>query len=338
MIQPTFFSAALRFRARRSRAVGRPPAGKRPVPHQESYRARQPGIARLSPLRGMAGLGRQLVLAALCLLPVKGYMVIMTSPNGIIENSSLVSIDADITNNDTGATYDSLRLDSQLADLLWSSYQVPTLYGNDFQTFLSSGDIGYGIEPGSPTTNVYNGWNANFDSNGAVDIDNIGGPSDVFSSGKTMDGNFFFDKQILDADNDGLANYDLKFLTDLTTSELNDPLTIVGSVGSHNNGNFVEAYDGLFTATSGGNAYALVPTADHPAVPEPAVTGLALGVLAGGWSLLRRRGRRGESASCLSSAPACPGAGPRRRIRAIRGPLKTSGNDDLPSRAESPRF
>ncbi len=168
MIQPTFFSAALRIRARRSHAVGHPPAGKRRASQRKSYRARQPGIARISPLHGLAGLVRQLVLAALCLLPAKGYMVIMTSPNGIIENSSLVSIDADITNNDTGATYDSLRLDSQLADLLWSSYQVPTLYGNDFQTFLS--DIGYSIEPGSPTTNVYNGWNANFDSNGAVDM------------------------------------------------------------------------------------------------------------------------------------------------------------------------
>jgi len=49
-------------------------------------------------------------------------MVLLNSPNGIIENASTVSIDMDIENNDTGATYDSLRLDSQLADLLWSSY------------------------------------------------------------------------------------------------------------------------------------------------------------------------------------------------------------------------
>ena len=327
MIQPTFFSAARRFRARRSHAVGHPPAGKSRASQRKSYRAKQPGIARPSPLRRPEGLVRQLVLIALCLLPTKGYMVMINDTIGSVGNDVTAKID--IENNDTGATYDSLRLDSQLADLLWSSYQVPTLYGNDFQTFLSSGDIEYEIDT---VGDVHNGWNTNFDSNGAVDIDNVsatnpsaipGGDYDVFSSGKTMQGTYFIDKQILDAENDGLANYDLKFLTDLTTSELNDPLTIVGSVGSHNNGNFVEAYDGLFTATSGGNAYALVPTADHPAVPEPAVTGLALGVLAGGLSLLRRRGRRGEPAICLSSAPTCPGAGPRRRIRAIRGPLKT---------------
>jgi len=166
--------------------------------------------------------------------------------------------------------------------------------------------LGYGIEPGSPTTNVYNGWNATFDSNGAVDIENLsatipiaipGGDYDVFSSGKTMNGNFFFDKQILDADNDGLANYDLKFLKDLTTSESNDPLTIVGSVGSHNNGNFVEAYAGINTLSAGGSEYALVPTADHPAVPEPAKVGLGAGLaamaLAG--SRRRRSGKEAES-------------------------------------------
>ena len=90
-----------------------------------------------------------------------------------------------------------------------------------------------------------------------------------------------FDKQLLDTDNDGFANYSLVFASSLTSSEQNNPLTIVGTQGLYNEGSFAIAHTDESTYDSSGFTLALVPTENHPElIPEPSVTGLVFGGLA----------------------------------------------------------
>jgi hypothetical protein len=207
-------------------------------------------------------------------------MVIVTSSDGISVGNPTTNVDMDITNNDTGVVYTSLKGDSQLSDMLFSAYGVSDLYNNNFQNFLSSGDLGYSITGGQ----VENGWNSSFNPDGTFGLTHgpglAGFDYDQFSDGKTMDGNFFFNTSLLDADGDGNNNYELKLFSDLTQAEINDSLTIAGVVGANNGGNSITAFDGLGSGSATGNQYALVATDYHPSIPEPASAAGVIGGLA----------------------------------------------------------
>ena len=187
-----------------------------------------------------------------------------------------------ITNNDTGVSYNSLKFDSQLADLLWSAYGVSDLYDNDFSSFTGSGDFGYNISSGSQ---VQGGWNSSVNGDGTISLSHIGGrPSDYdqFNTDKTMTGNYFLNKSLLDADNDGNANYTFHLLSDAQSMpNFSSPLTKTGIVGSGlDSGDFLEAYTtGTSIFSTSGEAYALVPTDNHPAIPEPATYAGIMGAL-----------------------------------------------------------
>jgi hypothetical protein len=75
------------------------------------------------------------------------------------------------------------------------------------------------------------------------------------------------------------------------------PLTLTGVVGANLNGNFLEAYAGAGIAPASGEAYALVPTDAHPAIPEPAAFASGLGVMALAGVVLMKRRRRGKFAT-----------------------------------------
>lgn len=194
-----------------------------------------------------------------------------------------------ITNNDSGVTYNSLKFDSQLADLLWSAYGVTDLYNNDFSSFVNSGTFGYDID--SVLSQVKNGWNSNVNSDGTISLTNVGGPSDQFNTGKTMTGNYFFNKSLLDADNDGNPNYTFHLLSDAEgMPNFSSPLTKTGIVGSGlDSGHFLEAYFGIDTFSAPGQAYALVPTDFHPQIPEPRFFAVILSLFALSLGLRKRR-------------------------------------------------
>jgi len=193
----------------------------------------------------------------------------------------------DITNNDAGVTYDSLMLDSGLADLVFSAYGVSDLYNNDFQDFLNSGAFGFDIDG---TSQVQNGWNSSNNSDGTISIQQGQFGGEDFNTNKTMTGNYFFLKSLLDADGDGKDNYTFHLLSDAQDeANFSSPLTKISNVGSNLNGNFLEAYAGIDAFSSSGQAYALVPTNDHPAIPEPAKLALYLGLGALITLVLRKR-------------------------------------------------
>lgn len=110
-----------------------------------------------------------------------------------------------------------------------------------------------------------------------------------------MTGNYFFNTNLLDADNDGNANYTFHLLSDAQLMpNFSSPLTKTGIVGANNNGNFLEA-ETLLPAPApayigaSGLQYALVPTDDHPAIPESKYVGLIGGLAALGAATYRRR-------------------------------------------------
>lgn len=217
-----------------------------------------------------------------------------------VENTELGQIGTTLTasfyieNDDVGVNYDSVRMDSQWADMIWQAHGVEDLYAGDFQSFLSSGLLGYNISNGSA---VKVGWSADFQTDGTIQFTHgpgiPGGDFDVFSTGTTLTGNFFLHDSLLDADGDGNANYTLVFAGDLTVDELSDPLTIVGQIGVNNGGNSITAFAGAGSASASGEAYALVATESHPeAVPEPAASALILGLSFLSLALFRRQRRR----------------------------------------------
>jgi hypothetical protein len=190
---------------------------------------------------------------------------------------SLITAPLSITNNDTGVTYSSLKLDSGLADLIFSAYGVSDLYNNNFQDFLSSGHVGYNISSGSQ---VQNNWFTEVNSDSTISLDHFGGENN-FNTDKTMTGNYFFLKDLLDADGDGKDNYTFHLLSDAELMpNFSSPLTKQSIVGSSLDGDFLQAY----TIEAGdpfaaqGQAYALVPTDYHPQIPEPSRLALFLGL------------------------------------------------------------
>lgn len=189
-----------------------------------------------------------------------------------------------VENAASGVTFDSVRFDSQLADLLWQAYGVQELYNNDFSSFLNDEVIGYDID--RQLSQISGGWNASVNPDGTIDISNVGNfPGvDQFSTGQTMTGFYFINKSLLDADGDGNLNYTFVLLDEaghFDHPNFSSPLTKTGVVGDNLNGNFAEAYTGdAFVYTSSGQAYALIPTDDHPQIPEPSAAGAVLGALA----------------------------------------------------------
>lgn len=183
-----------------------------------------------------------------------------------------------ITNNDSGVTYNSLKFDSQLADLLWSAYGVTDLYDNNFSSFVNSGMFGYEIDP--ILSEVTNGWFPEVNADGTISIDRFSG--DQFNEGKTMTGNYFFNKNLLDADNDGNPNYTFHLLSDAEgMPNFSSPLTKTGIVGSNlDSGHMLEAYFGIDTFSAPGQQYALVPTDYHPQIPEPRFFAVILSLFA----------------------------------------------------------
>lgn len=234
-------------------------------------------------------------LAALfAAVPAHAVIVVQGATSEIPGNqTAFISIE----NNDTGVTYNSLKFDSQLADLLWQAHGVADNYSNDFSAFVASGVFGYFID--SVLSQVKNSWFPQVNADGTLSILKFGG--DDFSTGKTMTGNYYFNSALLDADNDGHANYTFHLLSAAQAMpNFSSPFTLTGVVGANLNGNFLEA-ETLLPApapayiTVSGQAYALVPTDAHPAIPEPAAFASGLGVMAlAGVVLMRRRRRRGK--------------------------------------------
>ena len=195
-----------------------------------------------------------------------------------------------ITNNDTGVSYNSLTGEAQLPNLFWDAYGVSDAFGGDFNQYLSS-QFEVDLFSG---TDIVNGWNGSFNNDGTYDLTHINGLPGTFadfSTGKTAETNYSIDnvinfnnptntKTLLDADGDGNNNYVFGLTSDFTTAQLNDSLTIVGQIGANNGGNSVTAYAGSGNASDTGNQYALVATDYHPAIPEPASAAGVLGGLA----------------------------------------------------------
>lgn len=229
------------------------------------------------------GVALSAAVLALMASPAKGQIVINQPDIGNIGGQ--INAGVNYTNNATGVSFDSLQSDSQWFDMWKQAYGVSDVYTTDAD-LANSGLIGYNISSGSQ---VGDGWFTTQNANGTVSYDNIGGrAADDFSTNKTLSGNFFAGSQLNDMDNDGLANYDLKFLDDLTTSELNNPLTIIGAIGANNGGYSIFADAGINSTGAIGNQYALVPTANYP-IPEPSTYALITGAAAGAGALIRRR-------------------------------------------------
>lgn len=211
----------------------------------------------------------------------------LTQGVGAVGND--ITVPVDLTNNDSGVSYNSLVLDSGLANLLFSAYGVADLYGNDFQSFLNSGDFGYDISSGD----VKNGWNADTNSDGTIGIQQGEFGGEPFDTDKTMTGNYFFLKSLLDAENDGNDNYTFHLLSDAQNeANFGSPLTKKSIVGSSLNNDFAQAEgQGASNFFAQGESYALVPTDFHPQIPEPSSYGLLLGLGALGGAVLRRRNR-----------------------------------------------
>ena len=196
-----------------------------------------------------------------------------------------------ITNDDIGVSYQSLKGEAQLPNLFWDAYGVSDAFGGDFSQYLSS-QFAVGLFPGS---DIHRGWEGSFNTDGTYNLTNRGGIPGIdysdFNFGKTAETNYGFynvinfnnptnTKTLLDADGDGNNNYVFGLTSDFTTAQLNDSLTIVGQIGANNGGNSITTYEGLFSSSASGNQYALVATDYHPAIPEPASAAGVLGGLA----------------------------------------------------------
>ena len=202
-------------------------------------------------------------MAAALATPASG--VVIASPNGITSNSTSTSVDYDFLHTEDGSPYESLLGQHQLVDMLWQIPEVKTEYGNNFGSFATDSSVhGYSIEAGiSP---VGNGWFSSLNADGTYNVENVGGFAgfdfDEFNANKTMNGNYFFNNSLTDVNDDGKNDYELKFLGDLTPTELSDSFTITGSLpteGQHsiiaNSGidQFTNNYDSrlAFVATGG---------------------------------------------------------------------------------------
>ena len=195
-----------------------------------------------------------------------------------------------ITNNDTGVSYNSLTGEAQLPNLFWDAYGVSDAFGGDFNQYLSS-QFEVDLFSG---TDIHRGWEGSFNTDGTYNLTHINGLPGTFadfSTGKTAETDYGFynvinfnnpanTKTLLDADGDGNNNYVFGLTSDFTTAQLNDSLTIVGQIGANNGGNSITTYENLFSSSASGNQYALVATDYHPAIPEPASAAGVLGGLA----------------------------------------------------------